>query len=351
MVEKTKMLHPYYNFDRIYSYGAFLNVVVGARGLGKTYGKKIRDLKRAIRYGEEWIYLRRYKEDMASAKANYFNDVDPEEFPDYDMRVNGNVAEYAPKATRTDKKRIWTTMGYFVVLSQAQSKKSVSYHKVRSITYDEFIIEGGNLQYLRDEVTVLLNFYATVDRWKDKTKLFLFANSVSIANPFFLRWNIDPNEGEWVVRRNAKNTRNTIVVHFAKSEDFIASVMQTDFGEFIEGSEYAKYAVGNEFADNHDNLLRIKPELAKYLFTLHTRQGTFSVWTMYGLGDYYIQSKLPKSQILQYVMDSSMHKEGRILLRYGDVQLRVLRSAFDRAQMYFDTASARNAMLEIFDRK
>ncbi|MDV2687714.1 phage DNA encapsidation protein, partial [Alkalihalophilus lindianensis] len=61
--------------------------------------------------------------------------------------------------------------------------------------YDEFILEKGNVQYLRDEVAAFNNFYSTVDRYQERVVAYLLANAVSMNNPFFIEWNIRPDEG------------------------------------------------------------------------------------------------------------------------------------------------------------
>ena len=341
---KEKRKFSYYNFDRLYSFAAFIMVVVGARGLGKTFGAKRKCITRALKTGEQFIYLRRHKTDMKKARATFFDDI-ASFYPDWDFRVMGDEAQAAPIATRDDKKRAWQVIGHFAVLSVAQSIKSVSFERVTTIIFDEFIIERGHVQYLQGEVTTLLNFYNTVDRGQDKTRLLMLANSVTIMNPYFHEWNVSPSHGEWQLKNDG-----ALIVNFAKSDAYEAEVLATRFGKFIAGTEYAQYAAGNTFLDNNDNLLRKKPASASYLFTLETKGGTYSIWHTYGNGEYFAQAKRPKVEDL-CVMDSARQREGATLLQFSDWQLKVLRASFKRANLYFDTPKARNAMVEVFDRK
>lgn len=335
----------YYNFDKLYSYNATYNFLIGARGLGKTYGAKKKVISNAINKGEQFIYLRRYKTEM-TARNTFFDDLKArDEFPDWDFRINGHTAEMAPAPTKEEKKRPWRVIGYFIPLSIAQSQKSVAFPLVTTIVYDEFIIEKGNTHYLPDEARAFNNFYMTVDRWKDKTKVFFLANSVSIMNPYFLEYDIKPDQvGEFV-----RIADGFIVCHFADSAEFSTGVYKTRFGKFIQGTEQADYAVSSEFQDNNDNLLHLKTSKARYQFSLETKGGTFSVWVDLDGPFYYIQEKLPRKQEIYTMLPERMDGEKRLLF-YNDKIIQYLRSSFKSGRAYFETAKARNAFIEIFKR-
>lgn len=342
MSTRVKKKHPYYNFDKLYSFNGVYNFCVGARGLGKTYGAKKKFIAAAIKKGEQFIYLRRYKTELKAVRETIFADV-KKEFPDWEFRINGMVFEMAPVSTQGEKKRTWTVIGYLIALSGGQMMKSVSFEAVTTIVFDEFILEDGTLHYLPDEATVFNNFYATVDRWQDKTKVFFLANSVSIMNPYFLEYEIRPDEtGEWVRKHDG-----FIVAHFPDSEEFKKSVSATRFGKFISGSDYEKYAVGNEFDDNHDLLISIKDENYRHRFNLDTKFGEFSIWYSIKSNEYYAQRKLPKSSAFDFTLIPNRVDSKRPLLVYGDRPLELLRKAFRTGRMTFDTQSTRNAFAEI----
>ena len=334
----------YYNYDKLYSYNGTYNFLVGGRGLGKTYGAKVKAIKSSIVKGDEFIYLRRFKTEMGTARNTFFADI-VGLFPEWDFRINGGRAERAPIETRDDKKRAWVTMGYFISLSTAQNQKSVAFPKVKLIIFDEFILENGTLRYLPDESTIFNNFYSTIDRYKDKTKVLFLANSVSIMNPYFLEYEIRPDqETEFVTKAGG-----FIVCHFADSDKFKSAVFQTKFGQFIQDSEYAKYAVGNTFSDNHEMLLARKDAKARYVFTLESKRGTFSVWSKPGGSEYFIQDRLPKSQIMFTLVPEKMDSD-KTLITFSDRPLAYLRTAFRQGNVQFDKPTTRNAFIEIFKR-
>jgi hypothetical protein len=336
----------YYSFDTIYSYNGVYNFVCGARGLGKTFGIKDKVIQQGIELGWQFIYVRRYKDELKKSRDTFFADIQ-HKYPNYDFRVNGEKAEYATSEDRGEKKREWKVIGYFIPLSVAQSVKSVAYPLVRTIIYDEFIIEKGHTHYLPNEASAFNNFFNTVDRYKDKTRVFFLANAVSIENPYFLEFDIEPSKMN--KKRFITKEDNFIVCHFPDSASFKQGVMNTRFGKFIQGTEYADYAVGNEFADNHNEMLGYKPSNARYDYSIETRNGTFSVWTDWEGPTYYIQKKLPKQQTT-YTTEITRMGEGKTYIDPNDKMLQYLRTAFRHGMTRFDTANTRNAFIQIFKR-
>jgi len=347
--ERVRKTHPYYSFNRILSYNATYNCIVGGRGLGKTFGAKKKAIQDYIKKGEQFIYLRRYSKELANARATFFADI-AHHFPKHIFRVNGGEAQIAPADALDAKgKATWQTIGYFVALSTGQSQKSRSFERVTKIIFDEFIIEKGAIHYLPDETTIFNNFYNTVDRWQDKTKVFFLANSVSIMNPYFIKWEIEPDTAD----SNGIITKmdGFIAAHFPDSKMFAMSVFQTKFGKFIKDSdeEYADYAVGNQFADNGDGLINPKDPKSRYNFSIETKNGTFSVWYNIFTREYTIQEKLPKQQIMFTLMPEKMG-ENKTLLVYSDKLMQQLRAGFKQARVTFDKPSTRNVFTQIFTR-
>ena len=336
--------HPYYNYDKLYSYNGVYNFLVGGRGLGKTYGAKKKAIKAAIEKDDEFIYLRRYKSELIASKNTFFADI-KHEFPLWEFKTNGSVALGTKDLNLSPKEKQWKILGYFVSLSTAQTQKSVAFPKVKLIIFDEFIIETGLIHYLRNEATIFTNFYSTVDRYTDKTKVLFLANSVSIMNPYFIEYEIRPDqESEFYTSH-----KGFIVCHFPSSKDFQKSVYNTIFGKFIQDTEYSRYAVANQFTDNHNALLGDKDPKMRYVFTVECQSNTFSVWQNYDTDNYFVQTKRPKVEFLLTLVPSK-HASDKILITYNDRVLQSLRTAFRQARVTFDKPGTRNTFAEIFKR-
>lgn len=76
----------YYNGDKIIEKGKLINFILGARGWGKTYYFKKRSIEDCIKTGEQFIYLRRFKEEVTITKDKLFGDI-LTQFPDYEIKL------------------------------------------------------------------------------------------------------------------------------------------------------------------------------------------------------------------------------------------------------------------------
>ena len=328
----------YYNYHDLLSRNGVYNFVIGARGNGKTFGGKEKVIKDFIRRKDQFIYLRRYKSELADRRT-WFSDI-VEKFPDYEFRVNGHVAECRALDSAKDS---WEAMGYFIALSTSQSKKSVPYPNVKTIIFDEFIIEKGALRYLTNEVAVFNDFYQTVDRWKDKTKVFFLANTISIMNPYFLEFDIRPNsDDEWIIKNN-----NFIVAHFPDSEEFKSEVYETRFGQFIKDSEYGAYSIDGTFADNTNAMISIKDSDYRYLISVETKFGMFSVWIDRPFQRVHITDKHPRTPEI-WTLEPSLMSEGKTLVPYGSKLLASIRAIFSNGNATFSNPQARNMFIQIW---
>lgn len=341
----SRRKHPYYNFDKLFSYNALISCVSGGRGIGKTYGAIVFGIKQYLKNGGQFIYLRRYKPEIVNSKLTFFNAVG-DEFPDYDFRVNGQVGEMAHISTRDDKKRLWDTVCYFATLASGQSRKGSAFHTTTLIIFDEFIVEKG-AQYLPDEANKFLGFLDTVERYQDKTRVLMLSNAVSIMNPYFISWDVDPQKAN--DKGLIKLRSGELVCHFPDSEDFKRSVYESRFGRFIKGTEYADYSIENQFSDNTQSLVERKDPAAVYIFTLETDRGNFSVWHNPLNDEMYAQEKLPRQQRRYTMIPQRTTREVK-LLSYSDNKSSIMRTAFKQGRMTFDHPKTRNAFMEVFKR-
>lgn len=335
---------PWYDFSRLWSFNAYYNVVMGSRGTGKTFGAKVKGIKNAIHKGEEFIYLRRYKDELKFSRDGFFADVVAEgKFPEIDFKVDGNKGLWAPAYTADWDKRPWKVCVHFFALSVGGQIKSQSFPDVTLLIYDEFVIEKGNVQYLDNEVKKFNDFYSTIDRYKGKTRALFLSNSVSIMNPYFLAWNIEPKQDDdWMILKSG-----FIAVHFHKSAEFQEAVFATPFGKFIQGTEYADYAVGNQFLDNNDLMIASKTPEARYRWTLETLHGGYmSLWYDRQAYCWYAQRKRPKAEDI-HTLDPAKVSPHKTLLINSDKHFSLVKTAFRHGRLFFDSPQTRNAFREV----
>ncbi len=185
----------YYNPNKMLSYNRILNFIIGARGIGKSFAMKEYPIKRFLKSGEQFIYVRRYKGELKKVK-NYFNDV-MVKFPKHQFKVKGREFYIDGKLA-----------GWAIPLSMWQSEKSNAYPNVGTIIFDEFIREKDNSGYIPNEVEALLNLMDTVFRNRDNVRCVCLSNAVSIVNPYFLYFDLVPNINKRF------NAYKDILIHF-----------------------------------------------------------------------------------------------------------------------------------------
>ena len=58
----------WFNPNKVLSYNAFLNFIVGERGVGKSYGFKKYLVKHFLKTGKQFVYVRRFKTELKDSR-------------------------------------------------------------------------------------------------------------------------------------------------------------------------------------------------------------------------------------------------------------------------------------------
>jgi len=220
--------------------------------------------------------------------------------------------------------------------------KSKAFPRVKWMMFDEFIQEKG-AAYLPNEVDKLLHLYNTVDRYDGRVRIIMLANAISIMCPYLTYFDIVPEEGrEWY-----RADDGFVVSHFPDDETFKNAVLNTRFGRMMSKREIGQMAIGNVFADTSQHFIAKKSARAKYLYTLETSKGAFSVWYDIQEGELFAQAKRPKGELVLTLLPEKM-KPGSILVFPSDQRIIRLKEFFKRGLMKFDKPPTRNKLLEIF---
>lgn len=62
----------FYNYDRVISYNCPVNVLIGERGVGKSYGIKKYVIDKFLKKKEKFLYIRRYDNEIKSVISKGF---------------------------------------------------------------------------------------------------------------------------------------------------------------------------------------------------------------------------------------------------------------------------------------
>jgi hypothetical protein len=261
----------YYDFRAIQSRGALWSIVAGPRSIGKTYGSKLRAVKRGLKTGEQTIWLRRSKTELTPAKAGFFDSIAPL-YPGFDFRVEGDSGQ-----VRTDG-GIWQTIIRFIPLSLSAQYKGTEFPMVVEMVYDECFAEPG-MHYLADELDRLQNFWITVNRGRlDRAgraavKVTLLGNAVALDNPYFLEYGFTADK-EW---QKGKTTGGDVVLHLVDARKYERRVGVNIYGGVLSATAI-NYAEGDYFRPDGGYVVEKRPADSRPFATLVTLRGTFGLW-------------------------------------------------------------------------
>ena len=181
----------YYSLDNILKKNSVYNVIFGERSNGKTYAVLKYAIEQYFKNGGQIAIIRRWKEDITGKRAsdmfsalNYNEEVKKASAGEYD-----GITYYAGKfyACKYDDKGkpLYSDsdcIGYVFALSDTEHDKSISYPRVTTILFDEFLTK---FTYLQDEFILFMNTISTIIRQRTNVKIFMLGNTVNKYCPYF----------------------------------------------------------------------------------------------------------------------------------------------------------------------
>lgn len=259
----------FYTKDKLFSYRAFLNISLGARGTGKTTCAKFWCIDDFIRHKKRFVWLRRYNTEL---------------FGDKKKGIEGCVKGFTTKIQKFYKDVKFETKGNtlyingddagcFVALSTSTAMKSVDFENVNKIIFDEFLImDGSKYCYLNNEITLFLDLISTVFRpiadldgkEQYRTRVWLLSNAITFGNDYFFYFNIRP----FPINSIYYDKKRGIAVEQYENKIHENAVKQTMFGKLITGTEYEAYAIENKYLLDNNDFIGKKSRNAYLIFNI-----------------------------------------------------------------------------------
>ena len=328
------MIFIFYDINRILTYNAFFNFLIGERGVGKTFSSKKFVISKFLKKKEKFIYLRRYKTEIDTAKKSFFNDV-AHLFKDVNFSQKGNNFFINDEVC-----------GYALPLSTANILKSVCYDDVTTIIFDEFIIDKGCYHYLSDEVKTFLEFCETVFRLRDNVRVLFLANAITQTNPYFLYFNLTmPTNTDIKLFRD-----NLILLQLMKNDEYRNKKKLSRFGRLIDNTVYGDYAINNDFLRDSNDFIESKKGNCTFSFAFIFKNETFGVWINFELGKMFISSHYDKNSPYIFTTTLENHKPNTLLLKSAK-QYKCwanLLKQFKIGNVYFESIKIKNIVYELF---
>ena len=327
----------YYSLDKALSYNALFNFIIGERGCGKSFGSKNFCIRDFINHGNQFIYLRRYKEELDLACQAFFDDIiDAGLYEDSVFEIKGGK-----KLTKfyMDGELI----GYGIALSTSNILKSTAFPKVKTIVFDEFILDVGTYHYLKNEVTKLLDAYETVFRLRDGRILFL-GNAVSIDNPYMNYFNLTlPYNSEFKTFNDG-----AILVNYIKNMEYREKKRESRFGKLIDGTDYGKYAIDNEMLRDNQDFIEKKGKNPVYWNNIIVNGKTYGVWHNRQNGRVYISEDFEPSSKFSFAMTIDDHTpDSKYISIRKNSYMQVIIEYYKNGDLYFENQSIKNNFMKL----
>lgn len=306
--------------------------VLGIRGVGKTFNTLDFLVKRYIRCGEQFIYLRRTKEDLDQVAPKLFVDIERLEcYNEYKLEVK-NYTLYCNGEI----------MGYMMALTKHNSYKSNAYPNVYWAMYEEFIAEKGGYT-VKDECQMFASIYETVARFR-RMRVFFLANTVTINNLYFNYFQVKPVRGS---RFNTFGDDVSIVIEMAADKEYSDAKAATEWGQLMKRTPHYDYMYENQFLlDNYSFITGAPKGASNYVCTIlfNGRQ--------YGVRKYdtcyYVSKKIDPECKRKYTFNSNDHQSNYLMfknIKENPLFVRML-EYYRHGGLLFDS---QNAKLDIFE--
>lgn len=329
----------FYNPSRIISYNALLNLVIGERGCGKTFGFKTYAVKRFLNKGKQFAYIRRYDTDLEESVGrtndNKFFEQIRSEFPDSEFKI-----------TKSKKvRRLYINgkiCGYALPLSSADSLKSSTYENVDTIIYDEFMLkEGSSQHYLRNEPEIILDLIETIGRLRD-IRIYCLGNAISSTCPLMAYFDLTlPYNTDIKVFKEG-----TIAVEYIRNEKYREVKKASRFGKLIEGTKYGKYAIDNEFLTDSKAFIKKKDKNAKFYFILIVNGKNYGIWRDWKTGYIYVSNDIDPNCPIKFAIHEEDHNETTVYAKVRcNFWFKQIINAYRLARLCFESQTIKNLFM------
>lgn len=294
--------------SRFYDWGATFSrqtgtngercIVIGAKGIGKTFGLRLACVKDYIKNGARFCELCRTNEELKAVKQGYFDRLQSQGFfKDRIFKTEGQAGYVAKILNKDEGGKVehtpWEVCCYFVSLTSFQREKKRTYDGVKRFIYDEALIDRKDRyhRYLPNEYLILANILDTVSREQAESdrhyKVYLLGNACDLASPYLRYSGITkvPDYGYHYYQDK------TVLLHYVEPWDAEERKRGTLVGRMLAGLDESKMMFDNEFSDSGEGDVVRKPKGSKPLVTLRYSSQNFGVWISYTEGLLFVSLK------------------------------------------------------------
>lgn len=274
----------YYDYHKILSYNIPVNVLIGERGVGKSFGAKDFVINQFLKHRHQFLYLRRYDNELKSVFEKDPSDPNHKDFFEQDLKD-----KYKNHTLVAKKRKFYIDgecFGFAKRMTEAQDLKSGTFSNIKTIIIDEYPIEKNKRYYLPDEGMILMGLFDSICRNRSDVRIFILGNAVEGLeySPLFNFFDLTlPYNNDIKIFKD-----RTILVQYMNNEEFRKDRENTLIGKLAKGTRYEQYAINNKILDKNRNFVEKKKGTSKFSFAFVVSGETYGVWFDYVEGKIFV---------------------------------------------------------------
>ena len=261
-------------------------------------------------------------------------------FPDNKLEVHGNTFYCDGEIC-----------GFAYALVQSQDIKSNPFPLVDTIIFDEFIRrKEGRLGYLNNEVFTFLEICHSVFRDRFDTKAFLLSNSLSVINPYFLEFGIEPTGDKTYFKPKNRKYEKYVIAEVTRDEYKREFEELSPFEQMAsQHDEYGAMATNNQFIEDTNVFIGKRPKKTTYVFRYIYEGSNFGVWADGVNGLLYVSDKFDPQHKAVYAMSQRDQTENIPLITSwrSNYHMSKLVTAYKKGVIRFESQAIKTKTLEL----
>lgn len=367
----------YFNYNPILSHNAEINIITALRGVGKSYGAKVKIFNAYFKEKRTFIWVRRTDEQLKMTKATFLSDLQANDKDKYkNFYIVGNFCYYKETETKIIKHKDGTEeeieetinidiVGTFISLSVGGNFRgfATDNKRIKYLIFDEFI-EEDEQKYLKNEIIKFSSIMISALRLAD-AKIIMLSNALSSANPYFKLFEVkitDKRIISYNIRIKVKYEENNKIIesyvklriafqYGADNAQYKKKTINSVSGKIALLCDYAESAINDKFIfDDTTHIIEPK-KMLKYDFKYNI------CYDKIYLGVYQTKNDItyiykPISKGLNYIVNDiqeASKNENNILINHKHVILKILYAQYSNGFVAFSDIHTQQAFINMLN--
>lgn len=312
----------YYDYRIIDGFNAPINVVISKRGLGKTFGRVIRCIKRFKEIKKRFIYVVETEEMVDVLSQNrgekffskiieYLEKQESNNSVKFLNFIQGANVEESEKINEWSKIKGGTifinndTAGYIVSLNGFSKLKRNNFINIREIIIDEFIPENVDVRSLKN-VYKLVNIIQSIARTQKDIKIYMLGNAIRLNDNILIKMKL--NNLKLGEMRKVKDKFGLLLIcHYVDNKEY------EEFKKIADESVAGRLAKltgedneeENKFIDEIDKDLLIPSKMknSHFLFCIHDNFDSVRIHATKDYSQYYVFEDYGRNENNRYCFE------------------------------------------------